>query len=64
MDMLAIPTDKAGNDRARPRSMEGTVTFNACGLLLLLLLLLLLVVVVLVLLVLVGYASSEDRKSK
>ena len=59
MDMLAIPTDKAGNDRARPRSMEGTVTFNACGLLLLLLLL-----VVVVLLVLVGYASSEDRKSK
>ena len=54
MDMLAIPTDKAGNDRARPRSMEGTVTFNACGLLpvlpvlLVVVLLLVLVVVLLV----------------
>jgi hypothetical protein len=64
MDMLAIPTDKAGNDRARPRSMEGTVTFNACGLLPVLLVLVLVVVLVLVLVVLVGYASSEDRKSK
>ena len=57
MDMLAIPTDKAGNDRARPRSMEGTVTFNACGLLpvlpVLLVAVVLLVVVVLVVVVVV-----------